>query len=169
MSLTEVTNDPGDAPCPREQEVVTALEAGSWSAALRQHVRTCQACADQLLVAEALAIAVAEERPDTSLPDPGRIWLRARLAERSAARARATRLITVVEWLAAATGVAVSVAALAWAWPSLRSWLGLLGSVKQVAQAGAANPTLVIAASAVILMVMVVLDLNTDWLRRRTQ
>ena len=37
----------------------------------------------------------------------------------------------------------------------------------EVARSGAANPPLVIAASAIILVVMLVLDMNTDWVRER--
>ena len=56
--------------CEWEQAVLEALASEAWTAQLRTHLTTCPACADAVLVAQALR-EIAATAPDGPLPDRG--------------------------------------------------------------------------------------------------
>lgn len=140
--------------CPFESAVAAASRSGEWSPELRAHRDGCMTCAELTLVTAALALD-AETLLDDSvpLPDPGVIWLRARLQEREHNLHRATRAIV---WVQRATLAVVAAIGLAFA-PSL------LGSIKTVFSGfqysvrlsdlpgAAGSPMLVIVVSMLIL------------------
>ena len=78
--------------CAHEDAVAAAANSGVWTPELRAHRDGCMTCAELTLVVAAMA-ADAEELMNLTkpLPDPGIIWLRARLAEREDKFRRATR------------------------------------------------------------------------------
>jgi hypothetical protein len=95
------------------------VKLGIWSDDLRAHVDDCAVCADIVLVAEAMRAQAVADRIDAELPEPGRVWWRARLLAKQESVVRATRPITVWERFASASGL-VAVAALMWGyWPTV--------------------------------------------------
>ena len=140
--------------CPHENAIAAAARSGEWSPELRAHRDGCMTCAELTLVTAAMALD-AEALMDESLPlpDPGVIWLRARLQEKEHDFQRATRAIV---WVQRATLAVVAAAGLAFA-------PGFLGSVKSVFSGfqfsvplsdypgAASSPMLVIVVSMLVL------------------
>jgi hypothetical protein len=106
--------------CVREQAVLQALAAGSWSQELRDHVVGCRSCDDAVLVAQALREA-ADIRVREPLPDPGKIWRVAQRSERLAAAERATWPIKLTTRVALTVCVVAAGAGLVWMWPTVIS------------------------------------------------
>jgi hypothetical protein len=102
--------------CGREQAILEAFAAGSWSQELRDHVAGCRSCSDGVLVAQALREA-ADDTSREPLPDPAKIWRAAQRDERLAAVERATWPIRLMVRFAAAACVVSVVASLVWLWP----------------------------------------------------
>jgi hypothetical protein len=99
--------------CQREAEMLRSIRVGR-SADADEHFRTCVACRDAVTIAEFLNPAT--EPADEELPDPGRIYWRARLLQRRALADRATRPIRWVQQLAyaAVTAVVLALAVTVW-------------------------------------------------------
>jgi predicted anti-sigma-YlaC factor YlaD len=99
--------------CQREAEMLRNERPGP-SADVGEHLRTCAACRESLVIAEFLNADAAPV--DEVLPDPGRIYWRARLLQRRALAERATQPIRMVQQLAfaAVTGIIVAVTLIAW-------------------------------------------------------
>ncbi len=112
--------------CTAEDAVLAALRSGDWPADLRRHVDRCPACAEVLLVAGALAEDARSAAHDRPLPDPGGIWLDARLRARRLEVDRATRPIAVMRRLAAAGAAAAVLVAGTWLRNDLAHWLAWL-------------------------------------------
>lgn len=85
-----------DAPCPREPDVLRAVEHGEWTADLRSHADGCEACREVRAVAGLLREAVDAEAA-TPLPEAGDVWWRAEWRARREARARALRPLDAIE------------------------------------------------------------------------
>ena len=150
--------------CGREQELLDSIAAGDLSEELRLHAASCAECSETLLVASFLrreAVAVAP----TPLPDPAYLWWRAGLERRSAAVARATRAITIVQRASIVAAVLLAVPLIRWGWPHLRHWIGTLdpGALVPQLPADAGDPILVIALSAAVLAAIALLDLHGAW------
>ncbi len=82
--------------CPRENEVNDLVTRGQWPHAsaeeLREHVRTCRACSDLVLVATAFQSVRAETVAAVPrLGSAGALWWRAQLRRRSATVERLSR------------------------------------------------------------------------------
>jgi hypothetical protein len=107
-------------PCVREQAVLQALAAGSWSQELRNHVAGCRSCDDAVLVAQALREA-ADDTSHEPLPDPGKIWRAMQRDERLAAVERAMWPIKLTTRVALTACVVAAVAGLVWIWPTVIS------------------------------------------------
>lgn len=112
--------------CEWEQAVLEALASGDWTAQLRTHLTTCPACADAALVARAIR-EIAASAPDDPLPDPGLIWQAAARSEHRQAVERVTWPITVMTWLALATGAVAAIAGTLWKWPAIQGQLVAVG------------------------------------------
>jgi hypothetical protein len=112
-------------------------------------------CAELTLVVAAMA-ADAEELMNLTkpLPDPGIIWLRARLAEREDKFRRATRGIV---WVQRATIAVVAAIGMAFA-PGLWTWIKGLVTGLDLASAAAGLPRA--AGSPTLVMVMSLLVLG---------
>ncbi len=124
--------------CAFESEVVMAVVQSRWpdraDAELREHVKTCEICADVAAVAGAIECALEESAacvafPGT-LPDSGLVWWKAQMRARREAVAAAGRPITAVHLAAFACAVGLLGAcigatsswfqgALKWAWAGI--------------------------------------------------
>ncbi len=149
--------------CPHDQAVAAAARSGDWSPELRLHRDGCMACAELTLVAAALA-ADAEKLTDDPrpLPDPGVIWLRARLARREQKYRSATRSIVVVQRAAIAVVVAVGLAFAPGLWSVLRgafSSLSFNPSIQGLPRA-AGSPLLVLVVSLTVLGALALWELT---------
>lgn len=112
-------------PCEREAAVAAAVRDDAWTDELRAHAAGCATCAEVVFVAGAL-LDDARAAAEAPLPDPGLIWLEARLRARRLAVARASRPITIVRTVAAACGVGVATVLVIWLEPSFGRWVGWL-------------------------------------------
>jgi len=112
--------------CEREPYVLAALRGNGWSDGLRAHVAGCPACAETAFVAGALLDDARAAATEAELPDPGRIWLDARRRALRLGAARALAPIVLVRRVAAACGLAMAVALVAWLQPAAAHWLGWL-------------------------------------------
>jgi len=149
--------------CPHEEAVSAAARSGDWNPELRLHRDGCLTCAELTVVVAALA-ADAEELMDDrrALPDPGVIWLRARLANREKRFHRATRAIVVVQRATIAVVVAIGLAFAPGLWNFFRgaiSSLSLSPSVQGLPRA-AGSPLLVLVVSLTVLGVLALWELT---------
>ncbi len=147
--------------CSAEEAVLAALRSGEWEDDLRAHVAGCQACSETVLVAGALvtdARAVEHARP---LPDPGAIWLDARLRARRLSIDRATRPIAVMRRLAVAGAAGAMVVAgtalhadlarwLAWLRPPSPDVASAFAFVNGIVLVGACGSLVALAAYALV-------------------
>jgi len=148
-------------PCPYEDAVAAAARSGDWSPELGAHRNECLSCAEVTLVAAALA-ADADELVDAAppLPDPGMIWLRARLSARERKFHHATRWIGLVQKAAFVCAAAVALAFVPDLWgfvSSVFTTLNVTSPVSSLPRA-AGSPTLVIVASMAVLGVLAMLE-----------
>jgi hypothetical protein len=74
-----------DDPCPRESEVLRAVEEGLWPADLRSHATACEACRE------------VDAEAALPLPAAGDVWWRAAWLARREARERALKPIDTLE------------------------------------------------------------------------
>jgi len=118
--------------CFREPDVVSAVQAGEWPArvepALREHARTCPACAEVLAVALALQEEASEPGP-VQLPTAAHVWWRAQIRARQDAAQAIERPISIVEGVAAASGVGLAAAAITLGWSAVSAGLHNIGAL----------------------------------------
>jgi len=112
--------------CPHEQEVLAAVRSDSWPRMLRAHVVSCPVCSEVAFVSGLLLNEACGAEVEAPLPDPGRIWFEARTRSYRLKVARATRPITVVQWVAGACAGAVAIAVAAQLEPHVGRWLAWL-------------------------------------------
>lgn len=148
--------------CSHEEAVRSALAGDAWPPELLGHVAGCTTCADLMLVETFLRQQVDTCVPGISVPDPSFVWWRARVAARSAAAQRATRIITVVQSLAVACGGLVAALGVARFWPQVRNAAASLvpPSVPSPLPSDMAQPGLVMLASLAVVAVLLVFDLR---------
>jgi hypothetical protein len=140
--------------CVHEDAVAVAAKSGEWTPELQAHRDGCMICAELTLVVAAMT-ADAEDLLNLSkpLPDPGVIWLRARLAEREDNFRRATRPIVWAQRATIAVVVAVGLAFAPGLWGFLTGVfanLSLNFSVPNLPRA-AGSPLLVLMVSMIVL------------------
>lgn len=102
--------------CFREPDVIEAVRAGEWpnraEPALREHVRSCAVCAEVLAVALTFQVD-AEDVTGVRIPTAAHVWWRAGIRARQDAAQKASRPISIIEGVAAASGVGLAAAAIA--------------------------------------------------------
>ena len=122
--------------CFREPDVVEAVRAGEWpnraEPALREHVESCAVCAEVLAVALAFQVD-AEDASDVHIPTPAHVWWRAGIRARQDAAQKASRPMTIVEGVAAASGVGLAAAAMTLGWSGFSSGLQGVSSLPMIA------------------------------------
>lgn len=116
--------------CPREVEVLEAIESADWSGELQAHCRSCADCRDLAEVASALNDEHAALLAETRVPPAALVWWLAELEGRREAARQVTRPITLIHALAAACtlGVTLSLGKLLIVpgWEMVRGWSGTL-------------------------------------------
>lgn len=121
------------AECRHEADLVAAVTAGRWPAgadqAMRDHVSTCEVCADVLHVAEAMTAIEQETLADTRLPSAGQVWWRSQLCARREAAATAARPVMVAQAVAGAAAVGLVAAVVSWQWTTISTAALSLGLV----------------------------------------
>ena len=87
--------------CPRENEILRAIEARHWpnlcDEELRVHAASCADCADLVDVATAITEEREEMMHAAHLPPSGALWWRAQMRARQDAARAARRVISVVQ------------------------------------------------------------------------
>jgi hypothetical protein len=103
--------------CAREKELTELLRRGHWPEAcqpdLRDHVASCHACSDLILVSEGFQSARTRTAPQ-SLVSSGAIWWRAQLRRRNAAIERIKRPILGAQIFALAIALILAVGVVGW-------------------------------------------------------
>ncbi len=128
--------------CSQERAVLWSVSTGDWPPGLREHAARCPACREVALV----SLALVGLKDPVALPDPHRIWWRARWLESHAAAERAAQPIILYRRCAAAVA-AVGVGVLAFlGWPQLSQWLAAWQG--QWTLFGLAVPVIALAAVA---------------------
>jgi hypothetical protein len=91
--------------CPHETDVLDLVAIGQWpgraDATLREHVASCEICADLASVASAIAELDDASRSAVSVPDATVVWYRAQVRAREDLARRASRPVLVIEVVAA--------------------------------------------------------------------
>jgi hypothetical protein len=136
-----------DLACPREQDVLDALQSGRMSE-LRDHLVECSDCADLALVAGFLqheSEIVNEElgSGDVHVPSASFVWWKSRLRARRDAQEKVLQPVRIAE-KAAVGAAALGLAGLAWwLWPASTELHGLWHVIQSSTIALAAGTTAV--------------------------
>ena len=97
--------------CEFEADVLAAAVQSRWPGRvdpqLREHVRTCQICADVAAIAAVFDQDRDQVRASAAVPDASRVWWLARLRARREAAAAAARPITATQVVAFASVIAL--------------------------------------------------------------
>jgi hypothetical protein len=138
--------------CFREPDVLEAVRAGEWpnraEPALREHVESCAVCAEVLAVALALQMD-AEDASDVRIPTAAHVWWRAGIRARQDAAQTASRPMTIVEGIGAASGVGLAAAAIALGWSMFSSgWQNVVSGPMIAILAGGAATAVVLVPIA---------------------
>ena len=121
-----------DFGCDKEKQVLEALRSVELSPELLNHVATCAACTELMLVSKFLR-SEAENVREIALPDAGLIWRKAQLRSRHEALARATWPIRFVGGVAALASVVVALW-LVFSATELPTWLSDIGNYRLQAE-----------------------------------
>jgi predicted anti-sigma-YlaC factor YlaD len=81
--------------CPREDEMLEALERTFVGAELKEHVASCPSCRELHLLAGALLDDRAQTMLEAPVPSAGTMWLRMRVRRRHDAEATARRSLLI--------------------------------------------------------------------------
>lgn len=119
--------------CPQEQLVVNAVLAGRWphgcDEALVAHAHTCPVCREVSSVAVLLREDLESSRIDVHVPAAGQVWWRAAVRARLESTQAATRPMTWMHAITAATVLGVFLAAITAMWPRLPGVISAIRSV----------------------------------------
>jgi hypothetical protein len=111
-------------PCPHEGSVIQAIRTGQWSEWLRIHVSQCKNCPEIEQSFRWMGDVSASWRSNETAPDPGLIWIKARLAEQQHLDERAVRLLILARTVAI-IGLPVALSFLIlWMWPTIDVFIG---------------------------------------------
>jgi hypothetical protein len=123
------------ADCPRECELLDALQASRWpeacDASLREHVNGCGSCADLLAVVAALLDEQKILVQEAVVPSSAIVWWRAQMRSRREAAEKAAQPISFVQGIALACAAGLLATALSVFVPTFRkSFEWLLGAAE---------------------------------------
>lgn len=122
--------------CAHEAAVESAARAGTPDAAVIAHLASCAACRETFEVVSVMTRFGADTEhlaASRDMPDPSRIWWRARLLQRWEAETRATAPLDIMQRVEVIGGLIAAVVLLMTMWPEMRG--GVFGG----AGAGAAT------------------------------
>jgi hypothetical protein len=112
--------------CPRESDVLDALDAARWpdrvDEGLRTHVASCEICRDVIAVASAMREDHDAAWREANVPSSGQMWWRAEMRARQDAVREASRPVTVAQGVAVVLALAVAAGAGWFAWPSVQAF-----------------------------------------------
>src|SRR4051812_46537253 len=119
--------------CPREQLVVNAVLAGTWphgsDDSLVAHAETCEVCREVAAVSVLLRDDLDASRIEAHVPAAGQVWWRAAVRARLESTQAATRPMTWMHAITAATVAGVFLAAITAMWPRVPALINMLRSV----------------------------------------
>lgn len=119
--------------CPQEQQVVNAVLAGAWphrcDDSLVAHAQVCDVCRDVASVSVLLRDDLESSRIDVYVPAAGQVWWRAAVRARLESTQAATRPMTWMHAITAATVLGVFLAALTTVWPRVPALFNMIRSV----------------------------------------
>ena len=102
--------------CPREGEALAAVAGGALESGLGRHVAQCAECREVMAVSAWLK-GIAREDTETILPRAERVWWRAQVDRRLAARHElAERAARPIRWFerSAAAAIAIALGGVVW-------------------------------------------------------
>lgn len=114
--------------CAHEAAVERAARGGTPDAAIRAHLASCAACRETFEIVSFMTRFGAEtehEAAGRDMPDPSRIWWRARLLQRWEAETRATAPLDIMQRVEVIGGLVAAIVLLITMWPEMRG--GLFG------------------------------------------
>jgi hypothetical protein len=114
--------------CAHEAAVEHAARGGTPDAAITAHLASCAACRETFEIVSVMARFGADAEhlaASRDMPDPSRIWWRARLLQRWEAETRATAPLDIMQRVEVIGGLVAAVVLLITMWPEMRG--GLFG------------------------------------------
>ena len=119
--------------CPREHQVVNAVLAGAWphrsEEQLVAHAQMCEVCREVASVSLLLRDDLDSSRIEAHVPAAGQVWWRAAVRARLESTQAATRPMTWMHAITAATVLGVFLAALTALWPRVPAVVNVIRSV----------------------------------------
>jgi len=119
--------------CPQEQLVVNAVLAGAWPHRcdddLVAHAAACEVCREVAAVAVLLRDDLDSSRIETHVPAAGQVWWRAAVRARLESTQAATRPMTWMHAITAATVLGVFLAGVTAIWSKVPAVMTLLRSL----------------------------------------
>ena len=113
--------------CPREDDVIDAIQAARWPDRLdddlRAHLASCAICRDLAAVMAPVREDAAAAMGEVRVPDAGAVWLRAQVRARAEAARQAARPITAAQVIAFTTAAAGAGAVFGASSGWFQSWL----------------------------------------------
>ncbi len=116
--------------CHYEEAVTKAARLGGWDESLKSHLDSCEHCREVAETATWLTTLAGKGPHEPALPDPGLVWLRARLEEVQQAEERAQRPLEIAHVATLVVGAVGTVGLLVWEssplqklWPTLQATL----------------------------------------------
>ena len=107
--------------CPYEERAIRAARTGEWEDSIGAHVSQCAHCGEAVFIAEWMRQRAAADGASAVLPDPGQVFLHARMASVQEAQERALRPLAIAELAIRIALLAAAAGGSLWAWFGLRS------------------------------------------------
>ena len=153
--------------CPREEELLEALQASRWpdtcDKTLRDHVTSCATCVDLVSVAAPLLVEHRMLVQDAEVPSSAVVWWRAQMRSRREAAEKATQPISFVFGIAVACAAGLLATALGLFVPTFRKAPGWMADtiagwsgVSLPATAEALTSPIMLGAIAAVLLCLLV-------------
>ncbi len=127
--------------CAHEAAVESAARGGTPDAAVRAHLASCAACRETFEIVSVMTRFGADTEhlaASRDMPDPSRIWWRARLLQRWEAETRATAPLDIMQRVEVIGGLVAAIVLLITMWPEMRGGL-FGGAASQVASGPVAS------------------------------
>jgi hypothetical protein len=114
--------------CPREAELLEALQASAWPdccpQVLRDHVAACASCAELAAIVLPLLDEHHAAVSSASVPPSGAVWWRAQMRARQEAARKAARPISIAQATGVACAIGIVAGGLTLLAPAFGGWLG---------------------------------------------
>ena len=148
--------------CDYEDAVAKAARQDAWDAPLKGHLDSCEICREIAATAGWMATLAGEARSESTPPDPGLIWLRARIEKIQQAEERARWPLEIAHVAALVVGAVGAVGLLVWQgsplrelWPKLQT--NLAAGSMGLTSIDFASPAISIVAFGLLLFALLLL------------